>query len=199
VSALLEADAALNALNPTPFPLPLGPLAPVVEGAMLGFGRKGWVVTGPRERVGAVLRGCPVERLVDGLAGARPYRLAPCSVAPGNRALHAVGLAMASGEPVLCVLGLASAASGAFHEALNLAALCGAPVIFVVAVLAIGPDAPVGPQLAGSPAAIATTMGLGAVRVYGVVEAVQAAVAEARAAGGPRLVEATTTANSNRE
>ena len=199
MSALLEADAALNALGPTPFSLPLGPLAPVVEGAMLGFGRKGWVVTGPRERVGVVLRGCPVERLVDGLAGARPYRLAPCSVAPGDRALHAVGLAMVSGEPVLCLLGLASAASGAFHEALNLASLHGAPVIFVVATLALGPDAPVGAQLAGSPAAIASAHGLGAVRVTGSSEAVQAAVAEARAAGGPRLIEATYTAHSNRE
>ena len=39
------------------------------------------------------------------------------------RALHAVGLALGSGEPVCCLLGMASMASGATWEALNTAAL----------------------------------------------------------------------------
>lgn len=190
MSAILEAEARLAALGPRPFPLPLGRLAPVVEGAVSGFGRKGWLVTGPRERVGAVLRGCPVERLVDAFAGARPYKLAPRSAAPGSRALHAVGLALASGEPVLCLLGLASAASGAFHEALNAAALTGAPVIFVVATQPIGPEAPVGRQLAASPAALAEAQGLRASRVPAEAAAVAAAVAVARETGTPFLIEA---------
>ncbi len=189
MSALLAAEVELGKLGPRPFPLPLGRLAPVVEGAFTGFGRKGWVVTGPRERLGAVLRGCPVERLVDGFAGARPYKLAPCSAAPGSRALHAVGLALQSGEPALCLLGLASAASGALHEALNVASLTRAPVIFVVARVPLGEDAPVGPQLAGSLTALAEAHGLTGVKVPGELAAVQAAVSAAREASAPALIE----------
>lgn len=189
MSALLEAEARLNALSPRPFPLPLGRIAPVVEGAFVGFGRKGWVVTGPRERVGAALRGCPVERLVDGFAGARPYKLAPCSAAPGSRALHAVGLALVSREPVLCMLGLASAASGALHEALNVAALTRAPVIFVLVNLTLDSAAPVGPQIAGSPAAVAAAHGVASVGVGGTLAEVQAAVAAARETATPHLIE----------
>lgn len=189
MSALAEAEARLAELGRAPFPLPLGRMAPAVEAVFTGFGRTGWVVAGPRERVGAVLRGCPVERLTDATVGARPYKLAPVSRAPGNRALHAVGLALATREPVLCLLGLASAANGAVHEALNTAALTGAPVIFVLLSERIGPDAPVGPQLAGSAAAIAAAHGLASRRV-GVAEAA-AAVAEARASGSPSFLEIT--------
>ena len=116
---LLSADAELAGLGPTPFALPLGPLAPVIAGAFRGMSKGDWAFSGPRGRVGAVLRGCTPGRLVDAAAGARPYKLAPVSDAPGNRALHAVGAALASGRPTLCLLGAASVASGAFHEALN--------------------------------------------------------------------------------
>ena len=186
---LAEADAALQALGPLPYSLPLGRLTPLVAGAFAGMKRSDWAVVGPRERIGAVLRGCPVERLVDPVSGARPYKLAPSTAAPGNRALHAVGLALASGEPVLCILGLASAASGATHEALNAAALTGAPVIFVVGVHPIGDDAPVGRQLAAGPAALAGAFGLHAVSVANTTSAVSAAVSQARAAGKPALIE----------
>ncbi|MEC8425653.1 MAG: hypothetical protein VX000_17825, partial [Myxococcota bacterium] len=64
VEALADAEAALAALGPKPFPLPLGPLAPVVAGAFAGASKSDWVVCGPRERIGATLRGCTVERLV---------------------------------------------------------------------------------------------------------------------------------------
>ncbi len=180
LAALLEAEGRLNALGPLPFPLPLGRTAPVVAGAFTGMGRGDWAVTGPRERVGAVLRGCGVERLLDPAAGARPYKLLPVSAAPGNRALHAVGLAIQCGSPVLCMLGLASAASGALHEALNSAALTGARVVFVLTVMELGDDAPIGPQLAASPAALAAAYGLPAEVVEGTVEAVAAAVSAAR-------------------
>lgn len=189
-SALQQAEEALAQLNPLPFPLPLGPLAGVVEGGFEGMSRRDWVVAGPRERVGASLRGCPVERLVDPQAGAKPYKLAPASVAPGNRALHAVGLALGSGGPVLCFLGLASAASGAFHEALNLAALTEAPVIFLVSVVELGEGAPVGVQLACDPAKLAETFGIDARRVPATADAVREAVAAAREAGKPALIEA---------
>ena len=151
---LAEAEAQLTALAPTPFPLPLGAYASVVEGGFSGMKKSDWIVGGMRERVGAVLRGCTPERLVDGHAGARPYKVAPASDAPGTRALHAVGLSLATGDPVLCFLGMASTASGDFHEALNAASLTGAKVIFLVTLTALREDAPVGPQLATTPSVL---------------------------------------------
>ena len=189
-STLAQAEEALTRLNPRPFPIPLGRLAGLVEGGFEGMSRRDWVVAGPRERVGAVLRGCPVERLVEPQSGAKPYKLAPVSVAPGNRALHAVGLALGSGGPVLCFLGLASAASGSFHEALNLAAITEAPVIFLVAVVELGEGAPVSVQLASSPAALAGAFGIDARRVPATAGAVREAVSAAREAGRPTLIEA---------
>jgi 2-oxoisovalerate dehydrogenase E1 component alpha subunit len=181
MATLQEAEARLQELGPIPFPLPLGSLAPIVEGGFRGMMKGDWIVPGPRERVGAVLRGCPPERLVHAHAGARPYKVAPASSAPGTRALHAVGLALASGAPVLCFLGLASAATGSFAEALNVAALTQAPVIFLVAVQPIDDTAPVGRQLAASPKALAAAYGIPAASVAGGdADAIAAAVQKAR-------------------
>jgi len=186
---LAEAEAQLTALGPTPFPLPLGPYASIVEGGFTGMKKSDWVVGGMRERLGAVLRGCTPERLVDGHAGAKPYKVAPASDAPGTRALHAVGLSLASGDPVLCFLGLASAASGDFHEALNAASLTGAKVIFLVTVSALR-DAPVGPQLATSPSRIAEAFDIPVVEIASDVKSVKSAVAKARKAGQTTLIQA---------
>lgn len=195
VQALARAEQALLALQPRPFPLPLGRLAPVVAGAFAGVQRSDWVVAGPRERIGAALRCCPVERLVDPAQGARPYKLAPVSGSPGARALHAVGLALASQRPVLCFLGLASAASGATHEALNTAVLTRAPVIFLHVAVPLSADAPVGPQLAADLATVAAAHGLEVATVTGPdLSSVQQAVALARQralAPRPQLVSLT--------
>ncbi len=175
-----EAEARLQALGPIPFALPLGRLAPIVEGAFTGMKKSDWIVPGPRERIGAVLRGCPPERLVHAHAGAKPYKVAPASSAPGSRALHAVGLALADNAPVLCILGMASAASGSFAEALNVAALAAAPVIFLVTVERLDDGAPVGRQLAASPATLAEAFGIATARIGADSETVRAAVAAAR-------------------
>ncbi len=191
MSTLTEAEARLAQLSPTPFALPLGCTAPIVEGAFSGMKKTDWIVAGMRERIGAVLRGCPPERLVDGRAGARPYKLAPVSEAPGTRALHAVGLALASKQPVLCMLGLASAATGDLYEALNTAVLTNAPVIFLVTVQDLGDDAPVGPQLATTPTRIADAFGIRTVTVSADTDAVREAVSAARDAGETTLIQAT--------
>ena len=188
-TTLTEAEATLASLSPTPYPLPLGSLAPVVEGGFKGMKKTDWVVTGMRERIGAVLRGCTPERLVNGYAGARPYKLAPVSDAPGTRALHAVGLALGSGAPVLCFLGMASSASGDFHEALNAATLTGAPVIFLVTVVPLSADAPVGKQLATTPAALAEAFGINSVVVAPKSKDIQSAVSKARKNGTPALIQ----------
>ena len=185
---LKTAETELAALCPPTAAIPLGPLTPVVEGGFMGMNKTDWVVCGSRERIGAVLRGAKPARLVDPHAGARPYKVAPVSDAPGSRALHAVGLALGSGAPVLCILGSASAASGSFAEALNTAALSGARVVFLLATTPIEDDAPVGRQLAGNPIDLAKAHGLSAVSVAAKTKDIKAAVANARKGVGPALV-----------
>ena len=184
LAALGAAEAALAPLVPASAQLPLGPLAPVIAGVFTGLSRGDWVFAGPRARVGAVLRGCPVERLAGAATGARPYKLAPVSWSPGARALQAVGAALAEDAFVACILGDASAASGAFAEALNAAALTGARVLFIAPLHRFaGPDAPVGPQSAAGPLALARAFGLDAVEAAPTEDAVRDAVAALRAAG----------------
>lgn len=185
---LHAADAELSALGPLPFPLPLGPLAPVVAGAFRGMSKGDWAFVGPRGRIGAVLRGAAPARLTNPAAGARPYKLAPVSDAPGSRALHAVGAALASGRPALCILGAASVASGAFHEALNVGALTGASVVVVVVMQAITDDAPIGRQLVADPAALAAAHGWHTATAAPTEDSVQQAVSAAREMGGPAIV-----------
>lgn len=190
VAQLKKAEADFLALGPMPYALPLGPRLPAVAGVFAGAEASDWVLTGPRERIGAALRGCTPSRLIDPAAGARPYKLAPCTMHPGARALHAVGLALGTQAPTICVLGLASAASGDFYEALNCAALTQAPVVFVVLTAQLGEQAPVGPQVAAAPATLAQTLGITAHTVEATFLAVRDAVATARAGGGPALIEA---------
>ncbi len=187
-AALREADAALAAVGPLPAHLPVAGLAPVVAGAFGGIGPGRWAAVGPRHRVGAVLRGCKPDRLRDPTDGARPWRLLPATGAPGARALHAVGAALASREPVLCLLGPASLGAGAFAEALQCAALTAAPVVFV----AVLPQLPAGAPVAAlplDPAALARACGLPCAEVRGFDEArVAEAVTAAAAGSGPALV-----------
>jgi pyruvate dehydrogenase E1 component alpha subunit len=147
-----------------------------------------WAFAGARGRIGAVLRGASPARLADSTAGARPYKLAPVSSAPGNRALHAVGAAIASGRPTLCLLGAASLASGAFHEALNVASLTGAPVIFVVMMQEITDDAPIGRQLVAGPVTLARAHGWKTYSPEASEDSVYQAVCDARETRAPSLV-----------
>jgi len=196
LARLQEADRSLGEAGPLPFHLPLGRLAPVVAGAFTGAERADWVVCGPRARVGAILRGCAVERLVDPAAGARPYRLAPSDPTPGAQATTAVGLAVTTGERVLCILLDASVASGSFHEALNLATHLSANVTFLVALHPTGGNAPFARQLTPDPTRIASAFSVPAWTSEPTVDAVAAAVARARALPGPVLIETTLPAPS---
>jgi len=185
-------DAALAASDPLPFPIPAQGLEAVITGGFLGMERTDWIFPGLRERIGAVLRGCPVERLQDGHTGARPYRVAPVSTSAGARMLQACGLAALGEDQVLCFIGQGSAATGSFHEALNLAALKNLPVIFLCSVWDLTePDAPLPPQVAGSLSAKAVAYGIQTQTVDGgLITEVLSAVSEARAQGGPAFIEA---------
>lgn len=193
LAALTAADRELNGPGAKPFPLPVSGLEPVILGALGALSARDWWVPGLRERAGAVLRDVPLERLDDPFAGSRPYRVAPVSPSPANRALYAVGLALADLDRAALVhLGIGSASDGAFHEALNLAGLLKPTVIFLVAVHPLTGDAPLGRQLATSPSSLAKAMGLATATVDGTdAAAVQQAVAHALQQRGPHLIEAT--------
>jgi TPP-dependent pyruvate/acetoin dehydrogenase alpha subunit len=186
------ADARLNAASPQPFPVPIGNLAAIVAGALSALQRGDAWAPGLRERAGATLRGVPDERLIDGFAGARPYHILPPSPSPASRALHAVGWATAHRDRTALVhLGVGSAADGAFHEALNLAAKFGPNVVFLVAVDPLGDGAPLGRQIHAALPALAAAFGIPSASVDGRdAAAVHDAVAAARSAGGPHLIEA---------
>lgn len=187
-AALRDADAALAASGA--FHVPVAGLEPVVAGALAGLERGDWWVPGLRERAGGALRGAPTERLHDPNAGARPYKIAPASPSPALRALYAVGLALGSGRCALAHLGIGSVADGAFTEALNLGALHRAQVILLVAVHPLDGDAPLGPQTAAAPTALALAYGWAVVQVDGTdADAIAAAVRAARDAG-PTLIAA---------
>ncbi len=192
ITELQKADKALCASQPSPFPLPVTGLEALVAGSLLALDRKDWWVPGLRERVGAVLRGAPIERLRDGFSGARPYRVAPPSSSPAFRALTAVGLAVAEPtQTTLVHLGVGSISNGDFFEALNLAALLRPNIIFVIAVIELTNEAPLGPQLATSPSKLARAFAIPDLTVDGRdAKAVLKAVKSAKRTGGPHLIQA---------
>jgi TPP-dependent pyruvate/acetoin dehydrogenase alpha subunit len=192
IEQVRQADRELNQADPTPFPLPIAGLEAVVAGSVLALDAGDWWVPGLRERVGAVLRETPIERIIDGLRGAKPYRVAPPTPSPALRALYAVGIALSNPDACTLVhLGIGSTADGAWFEALNTAALTQANVIFVVAVHPLEGDAPLPPQLAGNPSDIAKAIGLKVAQVDGNdIQAIHNSVSKARKAGGPHLIEA---------
>lgn len=184
---LKQAEQALNDLSPKPFPLFMGSAAAAVEVAVQSLSKRDWLVCGPRFRAAASLRGCPPERLLDPANGAKPYKLAPSTLHTADRALHAVGLAMASQGTVLCILGEASIANGLFSEALNMARLQEAPVIFLCFNRNLE-AAPITVQSAASPIALAQAYGISAVQT-GDIEILSQTISDARAQAQPFVLQ----------
>ena len=193
VQTLRTADAQLNRLEPQPFPVPCTGLEAVIAGAVLALGRGDWWVPGLRERVGGVLRNAPVERLVDASRGAAPYKIAPATASPSLRALYAVGLAEGCPDRTTLVhLGVGSTSDGAFHEALNLAALRRPNVVFLIAIHPLEGEAPLGPQIGADLLTLGTSFALPVHTVDGNdVHAVHTAVTTAKSATGPQIILAT--------
>jgi hypothetical protein len=156
-------------------------LEALIAGVAVGAPRKAWLLPGRRERACALVRGCGADRLDQ----ARPFRVVPPGDSPAARTLYAVGLALA-GDPAVVFVGTGTAGYGAFHEALQLAAVHRAPVTFVVTWYTN--PGPFAPPLAVAPSVLAAALGLAAVVVDGTdAAAVRDAVA---AAEGPTLIEA---------
>ncbi|MFK7931728.1 MAG: thiamine pyrophosphate-dependent enzyme [Myxococcota bacterium] len=175
-----------------PTTLPMTGLQAVVAGTVSALPDGAWWVPGLREHAGCVLLDVPEARRADPYTGAAPYRVAPVTPSPANRALHAVGLAHASGNPAIVHLGVGSVADGAFVEALNLAALLGAQATFIVAEIPLDAGAPVGPQSAAGTTALAEAHGIAVFSADGNnARSVQQAVQAAAASGAPAVVVAT--------
>ena len=187
IEKIQQAETDLAELNPQPFYVPLGRWTPVVTAAFAGMSKRDWIIPGPRSRVASVIRGCSVERLKNPHSGAKPYKIAPSSHHPATRALHSVGIAIATGQPTLCILGAAALANGDFYEALNCAGLSQAPVLFLVINQSLGKDAPVSRQSSANPTALAKSFGLRTNELNGATR-VESTVKKARENKKPTLI-----------
>lgn len=179
-------------------------------GAALALGASDWLFPTYRDTVAMISHGVdPVEALTmlrgDWHCGFDPRRVrtAPHSTPLATHAAHAVGLAMAArldgADSVALVLcGDGATSEGDFHEAVNLAAVFDAPVVFLVQNNGYAISVPTARQLrARSIADKAIGYGVPGVQVDGndfpgVLKAVQEAVARARRGDGPTLIEAAT-------
>ena len=85
MTILEQAEQDLLALNPSPFYIPMGSWKPIIYGVFEALSKRSWVYCGHRARLGGVLRGCQVERLVDPKTGAKPFKIAPSSLHPAHR------------------------------------------------------------------------------------------------------------------
>jgi pyruvate dehydrogenase E1 component alpha subunit len=178
--------------------------------AALVLQEQDWLFPSYRDTLAAVARGVdPVEALTllrgDWHTGYDPYehRVAPLSTPLATQLPHAVGLAHAArlkGDDVvaLALVGDGGTSEGDFHEALNFAAVWQAPVVFLVQNNGFAISVPLAKQTA-APSLAHKAVGYGmpgrlvdgndAVAVH---EVLADAVRQARAGGGPTLVEAVT-------
>ncbi len=169
-----------------------------------------WLFPTYRDSVAAVTRGVPAAEVLSLLRGEwhcgyDPYehRVAPQCTPLATNTLHAVGVAHAArvrglDEVALVLLGDGATSEGDTHEALNMAAVWRAPVVFLVQNNGYAISVPLAKQTAApSLASKGVGYGMRAVLVDGndaaAVHAVLSeAVAHAAAGHGPTLVEAIT-------
>lgn len=169
-----------------------------------------WIVPQYRERIACVRHGYPWDRVFANFTGrfldARipdGVKVLPLQVAIAAHLPHAVGLAWGlrlqglSGV-VLAYVGEGGSSEGDFHEALNLAGVTKAPVVFLLQNNQWAISTPRTAQSATPSFSLrAAGYGFEGIEVDGndvlaVHDAVAGAVATARGGGGPTLVEAVT-------
>ena len=179
-------------------------------GSVFALEADDWLFPTYRETVGTFARGVDVVELLALFSGSwhcgfdpYQYRVAPLTTPLATQALHAVGLAMAARikhDPIVALtfFGDGAASEGDAHEAMNIAAVSGAPVVFVVQNNGYAISVPYRLQTKASSIALrAAGVGMPGIRVDGndviaVYGAVRAAVERARRGDGPTLVEAVT-------
>lgn len=179
-------------------------------GAVVNLRPTDWLFPTYRDTVAILTRGIdPVEALTlfhgswhSGYDTGR-WRTAPHATPLATQLPHAVGAAMAENAQgtdniALALCGDGATSEGDFHEALNLAGVFRAPVVFLVQNNGYAISVPRTEQTAASSLALkGDGYGVPAVQVDGndlsaVIDAVDTAVGVARNGGGPTLIEAIT-------
>jgi pyruvate dehydrogenase E1 component alpha subunit len=179
-------------------------------GAVFALEAEDWLFPTYRETVGTFARGVDVVEILALFSGSwhcgfdpYRYRVAPLTTPLATQALHAVGLAMAARikhDPIVALtfFGDGAASEGDAHEALNIAGVSGAPVVFVVQNNGYAISVPYRLQTRTASIALrAAGVGMPGIRVDGndvisVYGAVKTAVDRARRGDGPTLIEAVT-------
>jgi pyruvate dehydrogenase E1 component alpha subunit len=179
-------------------------------GAVFALDDNDWLFPSYRETVGTFARGVDIVEVLALFQGSwhcgfdpHRHRVAPQTTPVATQALHATGLAMAARlrhDPIVALtfFGDGAASEGDAHEAMNMAAVYQAPVVFLVQNNQYAISVPVQEQTRASTIALrAAGYGMPGVRVDGndvlaVYGAVRAAVERARSGNGPTLIEAVT-------
>ncbi|GAA2073251.1 pyruvate dehydrogenase (acetyl-transferring) E1 component subunit alpha [Pseudolysinimonas kribbensis] len=178
--------------------------------AALPLAERDWLFPTYRDAVAVIGRGVPPAEAMVLLQGdwhsgydPREHGVAPQATPLATQLLHAAGFAHAAklrGEDtvVVAMCGDGATSEGDFHEALNLAAVFGLAVVFLVQNNGFAISVPLSRQTAAASLAHkAIGYGMPGVRVDGndaaaLLAVMHAAVDRARAGGGPTLVEAHT-------
>jgi pyruvate dehydrogenase E1 component alpha subunit len=180
----------------------------IQAGATFALGDDDWIFPSYRESAIGLVRGMPVETVLQWWRGhpsgwwnPADWNVASIAVPIATHVPHAAGLAWGKklrGEPgvAMAFFGDGATSEGAFHEGVNLAAVMNAPAVFVCNNNQWAISTPIQAQTrAETLADKAIGYGIPGVRVDGldvlaVYEAARAAVERARAGGGPTLIEA---------
>ena len=188
-----------------------GQEAAVVGSAMALDPTRDWIVPQYRELVAVVHHGYPLERIVAAFMGRGSaatripdgVNVLPTQIALAAQLPHATGLAwglklQGKDAVVMAYFGEGGSSEGDFHEALNLAGVQAAPVVFFLQNNQWAISTPRRLQSATHSFALrAQGYGFPGIEVDGndilaVYEVVSTAVARARGGGGPTLIEAVT-------
>ncbi len=188
-------------------------------GAAYGVRKEDWIFPAYREMGVALLRGLPLQKLVDqfyanvndllkgrqlaNLFGSKEINFVVGSAPIATQIPHAVGAAIAAkirGNPIVTLVFFGDGATSAndFHTGMNFAGVFKAPTIFFCQNNRWAISVPLERQTASQTIAIkAKAYGFPGVRVDGndvlaVYAATSEAVERARAGGGPTLIEALT-------
>ena len=200
----LQRQGRLGVFSPV-----LGQEASVVGSAMCLDPKIDWLVPQYRELPAMLMHGFPLEKHFMNLtgnpvAGRIPddVKMLPTQVALAAQFPHAVGLAWGlklqhKEGIVMTYIGEGASSEGDFHEALNLAGVTGAPVVFFLQNNQWAISTPRRLQSAGKFADRAAGYGFRGFQVDGndllaVQKVTSEAVARARAGEGPTLIESVT-------
>jgi TPP-dependent pyruvate/acetoin dehydrogenase alpha subunit len=191
------------------YPLFYGEEAPQA-GGLFACRAEDWIFPSYRQSAIAILRGLAPSTILKyrrgyggehGFWDARRFRVAPICIPVGTHLPHAVGLAWAArlAETDTCSVvffGDGATSEGDFHEAMNIAAVHRAPTVFVCVNNQWAISTPFARQTASATVVEkADAYGMPGARVDGFdalacFRVVRAALDQARAGGGPTLVEA---------